>query len=147
MKCKYSYCKYGGEVKKEDAIKIGNSYFHKQCNHEKIIKQEIEEYYIKNMPTTALQLLRKVIKQIIHDNKYEADYLFFVLKYIKNNNKTLNNPFGLINYCNDGKLVDLYNKQIINKQYNNIKENIKIEEINKTEFRYKPIDKKWTDIW
>ena len=78
MKCRYSYCKHGGEVSKEDAIKEGGSYFHKDCHKEKQLKQQIEEYYLSNMPPCTLQILRKVIKQLIHEKNMEAEYVFLV---------------------------------------------------------------------
>ena len=72
IKCRYSHCKHeGGQVEKEDAIKDGG-YYHKDCHKEKSLKQEIEAYYITNLPQTAIQLLRKVINILLYENNYEA---------------------------------------------------------------------------
>lgn len=146
MKCKYSYCKNNFNVEKENAIKIGNSYYCKECYEEKQTKQQIEEYYITNMPSTTLQLLRKVIKQLIHEKGLNSKYVLFVLKYIHINKKPINNPFGLLNYCNEGRMVDLYNKQITNMKYKEIKDNINSITEEKVDFKYKPNIKKWTDL-
>jgi hypothetical protein len=146
MRCRYKYCKNNNEVKKEDAIKEGNSYYCEECYQEKQNKQKIEEFYIRNMPQTTLQLLRKVIKQLIHEKKYKSEYVLFVLEYINKNNKPINNPFGLLNYCNEGSILNLYNKQLINKQYKEIKSDITNYSENKVEFTYKPNNKKWTDL-
>jgi hypothetical protein len=148
VKCKYPYCKHNGEVSKEEAIKVGNSYFHKDCYHEKQIKQEVEEYYLNNMPSCTLQILRKVIKQLIHEKNNSADYVLFVLKYIKNNNKPINNPFGLINYCNDFKLKNQFDKELVKEKYkeiNNLNE-FNIDKENEVKFTYKIDKKKLTDI-
>lgn len=150
MKCKYSYCKYNGEVDKDLAIKIGNSYFHKECIHEKQTKQEIEEYYLKNLPQCTLQILRKVIKQLIHEKLNSADYVLFVLKYIKTNNKTINNPFGLINYCNDNRLKNEFKKHLIKEKYKEIKNNNILNTANddddEIKFTYNIDKKRITDI-
>lgn len=148
MKCKYSYCKYGGEVDKENAIKVGNSYFHSDCYHEKELKRHIEEYYLKNMPPCTLQILRKVIKQLIHEKNNSADYVLFVLNYIHKNNKPINNPFGLANYCNEGRLKTEFNRQLINEKYKQInKENkLNIDTENEVKFTYTISKKKETDI-
>jgi len=147
MKCKYSYCSHGGEVEREEAVKSGNSYFHKDCYHEKELKQQIEEYYLSNMPTCTLQILRKVIKQLIHEKNNSADYILFVLEFIHKNNKPINNPFGLINYSNDYKLKNEFKKITIRDEYN---KTININKLNTSDdsivFTYTPTNKKITDI-
>jgi hypothetical protein len=147
MKCKYSYCHHGGEVEKEEAVKIGNSYFHKDCYHEKELKQQIEEYYLNNMPSCTLQILRKVIKQLIHEKNNSADYILFVLEFIHKNNKPINNPFGLINYSNDYKLKNEFKKITIRDEYN---KTINTNKLNTSDdsivFTYTPTNKKITDI-
>lgn len=146
MKCRYKYCKNNNEVEKENAIKEGGSYYCKECYQEKQNKQKIEEFYLRNMPQTTLQLLRKVIKQLIHEKKFESEYVLFVLEYINKNNKPINNPFGLLNYCNEGSILNLYNKQLINKKYKEIKSDITDYSRDKVKFTYKPNNKKWTDL-
>lgn len=145
MKCRYAYCKYGGEVNKEDAVKEGNSYYHKDCLKEKKLKLDIANFYIENMPKCTNQILNKVIKTLIHENNHAAEYVLFVLKYIKKNNKTLNSPFGLIRYCNNINIQKEYKKIKINEKYKNIKDNtLKIDE-KQTVFNYKPNDN-WFNI-
>jgi hypothetical protein len=147
MKCKYSYCHHGGDVEKENAIKVGNSYFHKDCYHEKQLKQQIEEYYLNNMPSCTLQILRKVIKQLIHEKNNSADYVLFVLEFIHKNNKPINNPFGLANYCNEGRLKTEFKNQEISKKYKEVKKDLDdILEIQEIKFKYRPTTKKWTDL-
>jgi hypothetical protein len=147
LKCRYSYCKHNNEVSKEDAVKEGSSYYHKDCLEEKTIKQQIEEYYINNMPSCTLQILRKVIKQLIHEKNNSANYVLFVLEFIHKNNKPINNPFGLTNYCNEGRLKTEFKNKEISIKYKEVKKDcdnkLNIQEIN---FNYKPTTKKWTDL-
>ena len=146
-KCRYKYCRNGNEVNKEDAIKDGSAYYCKSCHKEKTLKHEIEEYYITNMPTTAIQLLRKVINQLLNDNNYDAEYVLYILKKIHNNKLKINNPFGLGSYCNEGRNITEWKTIKTNKEYQTIKNEIiqsnKNEEIT---FTYKKNNKKWTDL-
>lgn len=45
MKCRYKYCKHGGEVNKEDAVVDGNAYFHPDCYRAKMAMKEILSIY------------------------------------------------------------------------------------------------------
>ena len=147
MKCRYSYCKHDNEVSKEEAVKEGNCYYHKDCLEEKTIKQQIEEYYLNNMPSCTLQILRKVIKQLIHEKNNPARYVLFVLNYIHKNNKSINNPFGLASYCNEGRLKTEFKNKEISIKYKEVKKDLDDKlNINEMKFNYKPTTKKWTDL-
>lgn len=148
MKCRYKYCKHGGEVDKSIAVKEGNAYYHKECLHEKKTKQEIEDYWNNNMPYAVLQILRKVINTLINDKDISADFILFTLKYIKENNKPINNPFGLNSYCTNVDIINRFKKININKKYREIKEdeNNNIEIYKKVEFKYNKPKKRNTDI-
>ena len=148
IKCRYKYCHNNNEIEKEKAIKEGSAYYCPECYKEKKVKQQIEKYYSDNMPPTSIQILRKVINQLLYKNNYKAEYILFMLIKIHNNNLKINNPFGLINYCNDGKNLDEWNKKQINKEYQNIKDKIiQCNNIdNKLNFNYKPNNRKWSDM-
>ena len=74
MKCGYNNCKHGGEVSKEEGIKIGTRWFHKECAKEKELKKEIEDYWFKNInPGTVIQILRKAINDLA--KLYDTDYI------------------------------------------------------------------------
>lgn len=144
MKCAYSKnCKHGGDVSKEDAIKIGSRYFHKECLQEKDNKAECERIWLENFKETTLVVLRKAINDIT--KTYGADYLLYVMKWIKANNKPINYPMGLKNYCNSD-LRDKWKAIKINEEYKKIK-NEKIETSDEVvKFTYKPSNKRFTDI-
>lgn len=149
MKCRYKYCKNNNEVSKEDAIKLGTAYYCKDCYKEKTLKQEIEQYYLDNFPSTTIQVLRKVINQLLYKNNYEVEYILFILKKIHINNLKINNPFGIKSYCDEGRNKNEWNNKKINKKFKNIKENF-IPEQNEVDkgviFTYKSDKKKWTDL-
>jgi hypothetical protein len=91
--------------------------------------------------------LRKVINQLLYTNNYAAEYVLFIVKKIHINKLKINNPFGLVNYCNDGRNIDDWAKQKANREFENIKNDIlQYEEDNKVEFIYQPNNKKWTDL-
>lgn len=105
MKCRYKQCRYGGEVPKEEAIKVGRYYYHKQCYKEKELKKQIEEvYYNKFQNKESLPIVRKAINQYIHKDNYEPEYILFVI----NQNIKLNSIFGLAYYLNDDKFKKAY---------------------------------------
>ena len=148
LKCRYKYCLHSDpNVSKEDAIKDKSSYFHKDCWKQKTIKQEIEAYYIENMPICALSLLRKVINQLIYTNQYSAEYVLFIVKKIHINNLKINNPFGVGSYCNEGRNITEWKNIKINIEFKGIKDKIiQGNSENKVKFTYNPDGKKWTDL-
>lgn len=146
IKCRYKYCKNGGQVEKEDAIKDGG-YYCKSCYKEKVLKQEIETYYIENLPQTAIQLLRKAINTLLYTNNYEAGYVLFIIKKIHVNNLVINNPFGVAYYCNEGRNIKEWKKIQTNIEFKSIKnEIVQTNDEDKVKFTYKPNSKKWTDM-
>lgn len=148
IKCRYKYCKNNNTVDKEIAIKEGSAYYCPECYREKKLKQQIEQYYSVNMPPTSIQILRKVINQLLYKNNYNAEYILFMLMKIYNNNLKINNPFGLINYCNDGRNLDEWKKIKINEQFKNMQNDINMQNDNedKVNYTYIPQNKKWTDL-
>jgi hypothetical protein len=147
IKCRYKYCKNNNIVDKEIAIKEGSAYYCPQCYKEKQLKQEIEQYYSANLPPTTIQILRKVISQLLYTNNYEAEYILFIVKKIHINKFKINNPFGLVSYCNEGRYITEWNKKKSSQEYNKIKDQInKSIDIEKIDYKYQPNIKKWTDI-
>lgn len=147
MRCRYKYCRNNNEVDKEKAVKDKGSYYCLECFKEKTTKQEIEKYYIENLPQTTIILLRKVINQLIHDNNYEAEYVLFIVKKVYVNGLKINNPFGLTYYCNEGRNIAEWKSKKTNIEYQNIKDEVvKSSDDNKVQFTYKPNNKKWTDL-
>lgn len=147
MKCKYKYCKNNGEVLKENAVKIGNSYYCKDCYEEKNNKNKIENIIINKLPTTPITMIRKVINQLIIDKGYDINYILFIVLKIKNENSVLNNPFGLLGYCSNNYLFKEWQLSVVDKKFSEMKCDIKDVNCNNEEviFTFNQ-NKKWTDI-
>jgi len=146
LKCRYSHCKHNFSVEKEDAIKEGGSYFHKDCFKEKTTKQEIEKYYIENFPTTVIALLRKAINKFLYVDNYEAEYVLFIEKKVHINGLKINNPYGLAYYCAEGRYITEWKAIKTNIEYQSLKnEMIQPNNEDKLKFTYKP-NKKWNDL-
>lgn len=141
MKCRYAQCKYGGEVEKEEAIKIGSAYYHKECNQEREYKKKIETIYYERFKTNEpIVQVRNAINKYINKDNYKVEYISFVLQQdIK-----LNSLFGLIYYLNNKKFLDMYNKE----QAKLVKFDVnKVEKEDSTTIKYKQKKRSgWGDI-
>lgn len=145
MKCGYNNCKHGGEVSKEEGIKIGTRWFHKECAKEKALKKEIEDYWFKNInPGTVIQILRKAINDLA--KLYDTDYILWVIKSCKPKGIKISHPMGLKSLCSDNRFLDEWNKIKINKEYKKIKSEINMQTSEDVTFKYMPSKKRITDI-
>ena len=145
MKCGYNNCKHGGEVSKEEGIKLGTRWFHKECAKEKALKKEIEDYWFKNInPGTVIQILRKAINDLA--KLYDTDYILWVIKSCKPKGIKISHPMGLKSLCSDNRFLDEWNKIKINKEYKKIKSEINMQTSEDVTFKYMPSKKRITDI-
>lgn len=146
MKCGYGInCKHDGNVEKDEAIKIGGRYYHKECYKEKELKVEIEEFWNNNFPICNISVLRKAIKTLITKGN-DVEYILMVMKWIKANKKPINYPMGIGNYCNTAELRKEWQKKKVNEEYNKLKQD-EFQGNNKSvEFAYKPNRYKFTNI-
>lgn len=145
MKCGYQHCKYGGEVDKDDAIKISSRYWHKECNDERNIKGRILIEFYKKFSNSKEpeQSAKGAISKYIHKLGYDAEYVLFCL-LIKA--KNLNSMHGLIYTLNDSKNLKEYKEKKakhtnIEKYQHNSKANENVVTINKK------TNKKWGDYF
>lgn len=146
MKCGYgTNCKHDGDVSKEEAIKVGTRYYHKDCLKEKELKVEVEQYWNDNFPQCNVSVLRKAIKTLITKGN-DIEYVLMVMKWVKVNKKPLNYPMGISSYCNNAELRKEWEKKKINEEYSKFK-NETIQTKNETvKFDYKPNRYKFTNI-
>lgn len=146
MKCGYgANCKYGGEVSKEEGVKIGTRWFHKECVKEKELKKEIEDYWFKAInPGTVIQILRKAINDLV--KLYEADYILWVVKSCKIKGIRISHPMGLKSLCSDNRFLDEWKKIKINEEYKKIKNEINVQTVEDVAFKYIPSRKRITDL-
>jgi mRNA-degrading endonuclease YafQ of YafQ-DinJ toxin-antitoxin module len=146
MKCRYNkYCKHGGEVPKEEAIKEGNSYYHKDCYKEKENKQKTKDLYKKYYKSNeGEQILNKVIHQLIHEKNQDSEYVLFTLCQAIRLKKPMKNIFALHYLINDTEILQKYKEHLRQNTIINF-DNTSIS--NENNFAYKPQQQKqWTDI-
>ena len=105
MKCRYKHCKLGGEVEKEEAIKVGSAYYHKECRKEIEHKKQIEDLYYNKFKLN--EHIGKVKSAI---NKYVDEYGTEYVLYILNQDVKLNSIYGVSYYLKDNRFRDDYNK-------------------------------------
>lgn len=140
MKC--GYC--SNEVAKEEAVKDGR-YYHKDCYRTKQGKKEIEEYWFEEINAgTLIQVLRKVIKDIVE--LYDVDYVLWVLKKCKQSNIKLQYPQGLKGCCDKKEFKDEWNKSKTILEYSKIKNEIMDFCNNDVAFNYVSSNRKVSDI-
>jgi len=113
MKCGYNNCKLGGQVEKEDSVKIGGRYYHKECENKKVIKSECSDKLI------SIGMIPKLVgiflKKIVDDEGVDLDYLQFTIDYIILHKLKLTNPYGVKYYMGDYKIKAEYDKYLAKK--------------------------------
>ena len=106
MKCRYKYCKLGGEVEKEIAVKVGSSYYHKECRREIEHKKQIEDLYYNKFK------LNEMIAQVKSTiNKYVDEFGTEYILYILNQDIKLNSIYGLSYYLKDNRNRQSFEKE------------------------------------
>lgn len=113
MKCGYNNCKLGGNVEKEDAIKVGGRYFHKECENKKTIKSECSNKL--NSIGMIPKLVGIFLKKVVDDDCMDLDYLQFTIDYIILHKLKLTNPYGVKYYMGDYKIKAEYDKYLSKK--------------------------------
>ena len=148
MKCRYTHCIHGGEVDKEEAVKEGNSYYHKDCLCEKQNKEKIQEIYCKYYDTKEpISKIKKCINDLINKNINSEFILYCLCQYIRQG-KPMRNIFGLTYIVSDPEYEKSYKKIKAQEKIKNFKNNKKdIETVDQRCYTYKRKEKKkWSDI-
>jgi len=141
VKCRYSSCLHESkELNKEDAVKVGNQYYHKDCYKTKEQIKEIIDLFVKNInPNPVYAQLQAVIKQIVFARGIGSEYLLFGLKYYISHKIPLSYPQGLYYIIQNKEVKEEFEKQKA-KAIKPIE--INIEETNGNYFEYKPAKQK-----
>lgn len=106
MKCRYKNCKFGGEVEKKDAIKIGSAYYHKECRKEIDHKKQIEDlYYNKFKLNEHVGKVKSAINKYV--DEYGTEYVLFIL----NQDVKLNSIYGVSYYLKDNRFRQSFNRE------------------------------------
>lgn len=112
-KCGFRHCQHEScEVSQDEAVKVKNRYFHKDCAE---IYNNIEEikslYYEKISNTVVMPQLISVINNIIFKKNVDSKYLLFAVKYAINTKKKINYPQGLHYIIDDYQIKNAWEKK------------------------------------
>lgn len=97
VKCRYAHCKHEDKtLSRDEAIKVGSAYYHKDC-HDEIKKiKEIKQYYIDHFESDPIMAyLQRVIHDIVYNKNISPHFLLFALQYANDNHLRLNHPPGM----------------------------------------------------
>jgi hypothetical protein len=123
MKCGYKNCKLGGEVEKDNAIKVSNKYYHKECHEIVENKKKIREFYLEKInPKEVMVLLNKAINELIDTKNVDSNLLLYALNYSVDNNIKINSPFGMNYIVNNYKIKESYSKLQARNKLSQIKD-------------------------
>lgn len=136
--CRFKNCIYDDKkLDKSEAIKVGNNYYHKECNEIKENIRLIVDLFTKHINSNVIySVLMRVINEIVFTKKIDSKFLLFGLKYYIQNKVPLNYPQGLYYVIQNKDVKKTYDKYLAKQQ---IKENkVVIIENNETDFNFKP---------
>ena len=117
MNCFYSNCKLGGSVEKDVAIKYNSKYYHKSCYDKKINKEK--SFQLLKEKGFVAKSINMALASFIDKNGTDSDFVYFTIKYVIENNKALNNPFGISYWLQNFDIIKEYTKY---KNYKMIEE-------------------------
>ena len=96
MKCRWKHCKYGGEVDKDKAVKVGIAYFHPECYAERESIQKIIDVWHERIDAYPMEsMLRKMVNDLVLKQNVNAEFLLFALNYCLDHGWNLHHPAGL----------------------------------------------------
>lgn len=112
VKCRFTGCKHETkEVRREDAVKIGTQYYHKDCYQTKLDIEETMTLFIQNVnPNVVVPQLRKVINTIVYEKGIESAVLLFGVKYYITHKINLNYPGGLYYVIQNKEMLKEYDR-------------------------------------
>ena len=120
MKCRWKHCKYGGEVDKDKAVKVGIAYFHPECYAERQAIQKIIDVWHERVDAYPMEsMLRKMVNDLVLKQNVNAEFLLFALNYCLDNGWNLRYPAGLKAVSKDDKARkawDVRQERIIKKK-------------------------------
>jgi hypothetical protein len=138
VKCGYNHCLFDGEVDKENAVKVGTRYYHKECLKQKQEKDEVRKLYLEQVNSTEIvSVLNSVINNIVHIKKVDSGFLLYALKHAIQNKFVFHNPAGLHYIINNAYIKKQYQNNTSKLQIKEFKNNIADINIEKeVEFTY-----------
>ena len=119
-KCAYKYCKSKSIDDINEAVHVGNYYYHFGCYEKKYMKNEIYSVFCDYVTNEESGLLiKKKIKDYIDIDGYSPSYVYFALYYAIKNKIKFKSIFGL-KYLLDRDKVKQEYANVLDK-YKNVK--------------------------
>lgn len=136
VNCKYSFCLHDTkEVPRDEAVKKGNAYYHKDCLQTKEEILEIIDLFKNHInPNPVYSQLQTVIKNIVFSKKLGSSFLLYGLKYYIEHKIPLNYPQGLYYVVQNKDVINGYAKEKAKK----IKQPVEIIEETESKFTHVP---------
>lgn len=104
MKCRWKHCKFGGEVDKDKAVKVGIAYYHPECYAERESIQKIIDVWHERVDAYPMEsMLRKMVNDLVLKQNVNAEFLLFALNYCLNNGWNIRDPRVLKAVSKDDK--------------------------------------------
>lgn len=134
--CKYANCLHNDrEIEKENAVKSGSAYYHKDCLQTRDDIKEIIRLFKEHInPNPVYAQLQSVIKNIIFIKGIQSDFLLFGLRYYIEHKIPLNYPQGLYYVIQNKDVANAYNKSKIK----DVKKSVEITEQTEVQFKHIP---------
>ena len=142
MKCRYNKCKLGGEVSKEEAIKDGSMYYHRECYNKKKLKDELR-VLMSGFPQRDVNIS---LAKAIDESPYQIGFVEYV---VKNKLSEFQNAYGLLYQMKIERNYEDYVKREGQKVAFEINHAIKDMNINvdTLKFEYEPTPNKRLNIY
>ena len=134
--CRYTNCPHKNkEIRREDAVKKDNLYYHPDClQTQSDIKEIIDLFKNKINPNPVYSQLQSVIKNIVFTKGLGSEFLLFGLRYYIEHKIPLNYPQGLYYVIQNKEMINAYNKQ----KAVAVKQSVEIKEETSTSFTHVP---------
>lgn len=141
VKCRYGRCFHETkELNAEDAARVGNTYYHKDCYQTKLDIEEIKKVFAERVNKNVnFPELTKVVNNLIFNRDNESGFILFALNYCIDHRWNLQYPAGLYHCVQNMDAQKAYQNMKQRKLQQEQQKNIfSINESSDSTFTYKP---------
>ena len=140
VKCRLKHCLHESrELPRDQAVKVGSSYYHSDCYQTNKNIREIADIFSKKInPNVVFAELNRVVNTIVYDRGIDSGLLLFGLNYYIEHGKNLNYPQGLYYVIQNKEVVREYKRYKERAMVKEVKELVSIEEESEDKFTHIP---------
>ena len=108
--CRYQHCQHETrELLRDEAVRDGRSYYHKDCFATREAMQKIVEFYVENFDKDPIfAQLKKICNELVFKKGYSPEYVLFTLQYAKKKSYNLHSPIGMYYLAKDYKIREAW---------------------------------------